>query len=99
MTTDFTRPLPCIVCGTAMENAFENEDVEPLPYRGTSFTSGGHYGSTVFDPVVSSQEYLRVNVCDVCMRKAAEAGRIWLCHPQYLVAPTELQLWRVGEES
>lgn len=40
------------------------------PYGGTTFTSHGHYGSTVFDPLAESV-FLEINVCDECLVESA----------------------------
>lgn len=62
------KQLPCIACGTVPEAAIDGEDYQP--YAATEFSSGGHYGSTAFDP---SREGLRLvlNVCDKCLVKRA----------------------------
>jgi hypothetical protein len=38
------------------------------PYAATSFSSGGHFGSTVWDPMSGHRE-LMINVCDECLVK------------------------------
>lgn len=55
--------LPCLVCGTVLENVFEHSDNQP--YAGTEFFTGGHYGSTFFDSL--DGEELVINVCDSCL--------------------------------
>jgi hypothetical protein len=42
------------------------------PYKGTTFFSRGHYGSTVFDPPPSSPVRLELNICDPCLEERAE---------------------------
>jgi hypothetical protein len=64
--------LPCIVCGKALRNTFE--DAENQPDGGTAFQTHGHYGSTVFDPM--DGEYIEINVCDACLRSAASQQRV-----------------------
>jgi len=66
-------PNPCIVCDRELENAIG--DSVGQPYAGTAFLSGGHYGSTVWDPC-SEYRNLRVIVCDTCLIEAAKAGRV-----------------------
>ncbi len=36
------------------------------PYEATTFTSSGHYGSTVYDPM-SKYRHLRIIICDKCL--------------------------------
>lgn len=69
-------PLPCIVCGVALEDALPGEgEVTNQPHAGTSFTTHGHYGSTVFDPMDDS-ESLTITVCDPCLRRRAGEGYV-----------------------
>lgn len=67
--------IPCIACGERLERATEESDVDQ-PYAGTGFYSDGHYGSTVFDPVVSGDR-LHIVVCDDCLRRAAEEQKVY----------------------
>lgn len=71
---------PCILCGQELENVDWNESLgssasENQPYAGTSFTSGGHYGSTCWDPF-DGGSYLSVNFCDPCLLKLRAEGKI-----------------------
>lgn len=90
------RALSCVACGANLENvsgARRNQ-----PFGGLSFTSFGHYGSTVFDPLDGS--FLEINVCDSCLINAARAGRVYLgreCRP--VVADTRFGSLLVGWES
>lgn len=69
--------LPCITCGKDLESVFlPEDDAENQPYGGTCFTTHGHYGSTIFDPM--DGHYLELNVCDACLRRLGEEGRILL---------------------
>lgn len=65
--------LPCIACGTALRNVDPHE-IENQPEEGVAFSSPGHYGSTVFDPMDGT--FLEINVCDPCLVKAGEQGRV-----------------------
>lgn len=79
----------CIVCNTSFQSAGAEGDNQP--YEGTTFTSGGHYGSTAFDPMDGS--LLEVNVCDSCL---VEASR----REQVLVSQTSRNVYipiRVGD--
>lgn len=61
--------LPCIVCGTKLESALPNGEYNQ-PYSGTTFSSHGQYGSTVWDPMSQGgNETLEINVCDHCLLK------------------------------
>ncbi len=66
--------LPCIICGTALKNVWE--DAENQPGDGVACITEGNYGSTVYDPVLSG-EFLEFNVCDVCLVRAGQQGRIY----------------------
>lgn len=70
---DVHLPLRCIRCGCDLAAVFPDDS--PLqPSGGTMFTSGGNYGSTVWDPSVSSRDRLHINVCDRCLTLAAQEG-------------------------
>lgn len=56
--------LPCIVCDKQLEDAMP--DVDNQPYDATAFTASGHYGLTVFDPMVGNT-MLEINVCTECL--------------------------------
>lgn len=64
--------VSCIVCGCELRNV--SNDAENQPYKGTAFSSHGHYGSTAFDPMNGSM--LEVNFCDDCLRNAGRSGRV-----------------------
>lgn len=52
--------LKCVVCERTLRNV--DSDAENQPYDGTTFTSHGHYGSTVFDPMDGT--FIEINICD-----------------------------------
>ena len=62
--------IPCIVCKTPLQNLeYESQNgsnVEVHPMYGLHFTSYGHYGSTIFDPM-GTGERLDVAICDKCI--------------------------------
>jgi hypothetical protein len=70
--TPMNNPLPCLVCGEALAYAGHHDPATgPVPVNqpaGTAFDSGGHYGSTLFDPM---EPYLRLEIalCDPCLRE------------------------------
>jgi hypothetical protein len=67
------EPLLCLVCGSELEWAGPPVDDDPevsrveTPPQGTTFTSRGNYGSTVWDEPFSSNAFLKVAVCDDCL--------------------------------
>lgn len=65
--------IPCLVCGKQLESAWGQQNV---PYRGTSFFSNGHYGSTAFDPSDGSQ--LQIVLCDSCLVEKARNQKVLL---------------------
>lgn len=71
---------PCIVCGFAIGGiAHFAQTPTPLfnqPEGGTGFTTEGHYGSTVFDPMNGNT--LSISVCDDCLKNAGQQGRVLL---------------------
>lgn len=71
--------LPCIRCWKELESAIPDEvdDEANQPYAGTAFTTRGHYGSTVFDPM-DQWSFLELNICDDCLRAAAKKGHVLL---------------------
>ncbi len=80
------KQLNCIVCNKELEPALP-EPEHNQPYGGTSFTSQGHYGSTVWDPMDGSS--LEINVCDECLVKAAYKDQVL-----HLTAPQRQSLWK-----
>lgn len=69
--------LACIVCLGKMEN-IDPEGSQPS--GGLAFRTGGHYGSTVFDPMDGSS--LIVNVCDHCLTGRAGMGLVLAADPR-----------------
>lgn len=67
----------CIICGRTLENV-GNADMNQ-PSGGTAFTSQGHYGSTVFDPMDGT--FLEINICDDDLRAAAKKGQVLFGRP------------------
>lgn len=67
--------LPCIVCGAELEALFFEHGAENQPSHGVCFTTQGHYGSTVFDPMDGTM--IEVNVCDTCLNHAAKMDRVY----------------------
>ena len=97
--------LPCIICGAALKNVWE--EASNQPDGGVACTSRGNYGSTVYDPVLSA-EFLEFNVCDPCLVKAGEQGRVYAARTArpvtlwnwgligYIKAPYSPVVWHSG---
>lgn len=67
-----SEALPCIVCKTALSNIDETGN---QPSGGLAFTTPGHYGTTLFDPMDGN--LLEINICDPCLLEAGEGGRVF----------------------
>lgn len=83
--------LPCVVCGTTLRNV--SEGVENQPDGGVAFSSPGHYGSSVFDPMDGC--FIELNLCDPCLVEAGEKGRVLLGRRQ---RPVSFEGFEVGYE-
>lgn len=73
-------PSPCIVCGTQPEPAFSHKPTMQ-PWGATMFSTGGHYGSTVFDPM-SRYRRLYITVCDDCLKRNKDRVRLVIETPR-----------------
>jgi hypothetical protein len=62
-----TESLPCIICERPLKSAMPGDYNHPSD--GCAFTSYGHYGSTVFDPMDGT--FLELNICDKCLTATA----------------------------
>ena len=62
--------IPCIVCNESLDNLeYELRDgtmCEVHPMGGLHFSTRGHYGSTIFDPM-GTGETLDIAICDTCV--------------------------------
>ena len=61
--------LDCIICDKRLYNIYK--DIDNQPDNGTTFTSRGNYGSTVWDTVMGEM-FLMINICDDCLKEKAE---------------------------
>lgn len=86
--------LPCIVCGFEPEPVFPDEPTMQ-PYEATMFTSRGHYGSTVFDPM-SRYRTLSINICDNCLKERKDCVRLVIETPR--ASSLEILPWNPEEE-
>jgi len=70
--------LPCFKCNKPLRQVDRDVTLpaENQPYEGTAFTTHGHYGSTIFDPM--DGQFLEINICDECLAVAADEYRILL---------------------
>lgn len=92
------NPLPCIICGKQLEPVMRDNDCNQ-PYGGTSFTSHGHYGSTVFDPMnVGGHLTLEINICDEDMVALAEQKYIYFVERHDNPATFEYKHWDVEHD-
>lgn len=76
-------PVPCVICGKDLKAAGPGSYNQPS--GGTAFTSRGHYGSTVFDPMPGwggPNVFLELNFCDECLSGLAEKGWVLLVQPE-----------------
>lgn len=85
------KQLNCIVCNKELEPAFPPPIEHNQPYGGTSFTSRGHYGSTVWDPMDGT--YLEINICDECLVKAGDEGKVLYVVPKQSVTTFLYKEW------
>lgn len=76
---------PCIICGKELESVNPSAKWLEQPVHATSFASGGHYGSGVFDSM--SRDYIQINICDEDLMAAAKAGRVLLATPSRVETP------------
>lgn len=72
--------MNCFVCEEEFElmTGFNMDDETGQAWHGNVFICYGSYGSTVFDPPMSSggNHYLRVTICDSCLTAKAKSGLI-----------------------
>lgn len=61
---------PCFICG----KHFEHIGSENQPSGGIEFTSYGHYGTTVFDPMDGTRAI--INLCDRCLKEGMGRGDV-----------------------
>lgn len=67
-----TAMVPCIVCDKELQNV--ESTCTNQPYKGTAFTSNGHYGSTSFDPMNGSM--IEINICDDCLSEKGKDNKV-----------------------
>lgn len=68
--------IGCIICGNALQNLDEGGN---QPSRGVEFTTYGHYGSQIFDPMDGTG--LAINICDPCLSAAKADGQVLRVDP------------------
>jgi len=79
---------PCFVCDQPLTNVLD-EATGNQPLDGLAFVSGGHYGSTAFDPMDGS--WLELNICDACVMEYKDKflhGKQYAPRPRPQPAPT-----------
>lgn len=65
--------MNCFVCGEDLGSTSLDAD---LPAGGTVFRAYGNYGSTLWDPTGVTNQYLRIVVCDTCLREGVVRGLV-----------------------
>lgn len=80
--------LPCIVCGASLRNVWD--DLHNQPEGGVAVTTHGNYGSTVYDSMHGN--FLEFNVCDPCLVRAGEQGRVLTARTERPVVLAEGQV-------
>jgi hypothetical protein len=84
--------LPCIVCEKDLEDVYPSHPGNQ-PLHGTAFTTHGHYGSTVFDPMDGS--YLDLSICDECLVNRAMKGMVYIARPKATFeVPVRYSQWK-----
>lgn len=78
------NPLPCFVCGKALEyacgEAIQEHNIRAWghagnqPNDGVCFATGGNYGSRVWDSL--DGDLLEIAICDDCIERNASRTRI-----------------------
>ena len=77
----------CVVCDKPLQNIMENnKGFQPM--GGLAFATGGHFGTTKFDPMDGSM--IELCICDECVEKAKNKNRILHYKAQHSAGAT---LW------
>lgn len=63
--------MRCLICRRELQEVFKDPASVGQPNDATAWTTTGHYGSTVYDPV-SEHQYLEAYICDGCLRERAD---------------------------
>lgn len=81
------KPLDCIACGIELESSVfvePEDDSYQMPSGATIFSSGGNYGSGLWDPPgLYNNKFLEFNICDDCLTIGAKAGRVFIGERPY----------------
>jgi hypothetical protein len=87
------NPLPCLICGTALDNACGENSTAGYPINqpsgATAFETAGHYGSTIFDTLDTypNLDQLEIAICDECLRPRLDRTRVLRQTPPVVVDP------------
>lgn len=68
-----TSTISCFSCDKKLKN-WVYDSVEVHPQDGLHFSSNGHYGSTIFDPVGLDLS-IEIAICDECIMRKLEHVR------------------------
>jgi hypothetical protein len=95
--SDNQCPIPCFACGKTLYEVGTQEAINQ-PHDALAFTTQGHYGTKVFDPMDGS--WLELNICDGCITERQDRvliGKLYAPRPQPLPKP-KYKAWE-GEEA
>jgi hypothetical protein len=59
--------MPCFKCGKTLLNVWYEGN---QPQEGVNFTTCGHYGTKVFDPMDGTE--LHISICDDCLKENSD---------------------------
>jgi hypothetical protein len=71
--------INCFVCDKELDNLeyeshIKGKMIEVHPMNGLHFSTSGHYGSLIFDPM-GTGETLDIAICDLCIMKNLDKVR------------------------
>lgn len=81
--------MHCLICNRELSSVLPDDlpGHDHQPNDGTCWSTGGNYGSTVYDPV-SQHQYLEAYVCDGCLNERQD--RVFTVRPKAGREPTYL---------
>lgn len=83
--------LPCFKCGKQPESAVPDSPFSyNQPHAATVFTSRGHFGSTVFDPI-SRERHIELTICDDCLIE--NKAQVLLVKSRYQAPERDVSPW------
>lgn len=92
MPEERVKSLPCLKCGKELYEVFpldlHNGFIQPN--HGLHFSTPGHYGSRVYDPMVSGEEMV-ICICDECI--VANKNKIKIQETRYIPPDIKYREW------